>query len=76
MDVGETASVALGRAGTPFTASGAELFIIGLRAEHNYDVEVEDEEMIELKTDHSGTLRIRLPREQETGIRLRDRSPS
>ena len=76
VDVGETASVALGRAGAPFSATGAELFVIGLRPEHNYDVEVEDEEMIELKTDHSGTLRSRLPRDQETGIRLRDRSPS
>lgn len=76
VEVGETATVVLGRAGATFTATGAELFVIGLRPEHNYDVEVEDEEMIELKTDHSGTLRIRLPHDQETGIRLRDRSPS
>ncbi len=74
--VGDTATVVLGRPGAPFKASTPSLFVIGLKPQHDYDVEVDDEEMIELETDRSGTLEITLPKDQESGIRLTDRSQS
>jgi hypothetical protein len=74
--VGDTATVVLGRPGLLFRASTASLFVIGLKPQHDYDVEVDDEEMIELETDHAGTLEIVLPKDQESGVRLTDRSQS
>ncbi len=72
--VGDTATVVLGRPGAPFKASTASVYVIGLKPQHPYDVEVDDEEMIELETDRAGTLQITLPKGRESGVRLTERS--
>ena len=74
--VGDTATVVLARPGARLSASNSSLFVIGLKVQHPYDVEVDDEEMTEIETDRAGTLQITLPKEQETGVRFRDRSQS
>jgi hypothetical protein len=76
VDVGDTATVVLGRPGAPFKASTASVYIIGLKPQHPYDVEVDDEEMIELETDHAGTLQVTLPKDRESAVRFTDRSQS
>jgi len=72
--VGDTATVALGRSGAQFRAVGNEAFIIGLKRKTAYEVEVDGEEMTEMETDKTGNLEISLPPNQETGVRIRERS--
>lgn len=50
------------------------LFILGLKAHHAYDVEVDDEEMREERTDAGGILA--LPANTAGGLRLRSRGPA
>ena len=73
-EVGDTATVALGRSGAQFKAVGSEAFVIGLKRKTAYEVEVDGEEMTEMDTDMTGNLEIPLPPNQETGIRIRERS--
>jgi len=70
--VGDTAIIVLGRSGVRFSSSLATVFVIGLKPRHNYEVEVDDEEMTDLETDLGGTLQIGVPKDQETGIRIRE----
>ena len=69
--VGETAVVVLGRPGARFSSSVANVFVIGLKPHQNYEIEVDDEEMNEFETDLAGTLQIAVPREMESGVRIR-----
>lgn len=49
------------------------VFIVGLQARHNYQVEVDDEEMYETPADHGGILALTdVPRGRATSIRLKD----
>lgn len=46
-------------------------FIIGLEPNARYDVEVDDEEMFEARTDRGGILELRFPPGPKTGVRIR-----
>ncbi len=73
--VGDTATVALARAGARLTAPGGALFLLRLDPRRAYDVEVDDEEMAEVETDRAGTLELELPQDRESGIRIHERTP-
>ena len=49
-----------------------EAFVLGLKPHRTYQIEVDDEEMIEGKTDAGGILPLKLPHEVEIGVRLRE----
>jgi hypothetical protein len=72
--IGDTATVVLGRSGVRFKATGDKAFVIGLKPRAAYDVEVDDEEMTETETDAAGTLEISLPKNQETGVKITERT--
>lgn len=71
--VGDTATIVLGRSGARFSGETARIFVIGLKPERGYEVEVDDEEMAENETDKGGTMEIAMPKERETGVRIRER---
>lgn len=52
---------------------GEQVFVVGLKPFATYDIEVDDEEMTEGKTDRSGILRLALPTKISAGVRLRQR---
>lgn len=52
-----------------------EVFILGLKARHTYQIEVDDEEMAEVKTDGGGILELKLPHKVQIGVRLREAPP-
>lgn len=70
--VGDTAIIVLGRSGARFSSSIATVFVISLKPRHRYEVEVDDEEMTEIETDLAGTLQIGIPKDMETGVRIRE----
>jgi hypothetical protein len=49
-----------------------EVFVLGLKPRRRYQIEVDDEEMTEGKTDGGGILELKLPHKVEIGVRLRD----
>jgi len=51
-------------------AGGNALFVVGLRPDANYNVEVEDEEMQEFTADRAGTLRLELPKDRTSEVFL------
>src|SRR5260370_15502693 len=69
--VGDAATIVLGRSGVRFTGETTRIFVIGLKPRHGYDVEPDDEEMMETETDKAGTLEIALPPDRETPLRIR-----
>jgi hypothetical protein len=71
--VGDTATIVLGKSGAHFSGETARVFVIGLKPERGYEVEVDDEEMAENETDKGGTMEIAMPRERETVVRIRER---
>ena len=70
--VGDTAIIVLGKTGARFSSAVANVFVIGLKQHHQYEVEVDDEEMNEYQTDVVGTMLIGVPKEQESGVRIRE----
>jgi len=52
-----------------------QVFILGLKAERMYQIEVDDEEMTELQADRGGILELKLPHKVEIGVRLREAPP-
>ena len=71
--VGDTATIVLGRSGARFSGETARVFVIGLKPQRGYDVEVDDEEMAENETDKAGTLEIAMPPDRETAVRIREK---
>ena len=43
-------------------------FVLGLKPRHTYQIEIDDEEMAEGKTDSGGILELKLPRKVQTGV--------
>ena len=56
-----------------FRADGEALFVLGLTPNSWYDVEIDDEELMERETDSGGTLVISLPPGVDLGARIRKR---
>lgn len=52
-----------------------EVFILGLKPRRTYQIEVDDEEMTEAKTDSGGILELKLPHKVQIGVRLREAPP-
>ena len=52
-----------------------EVFILGLKPHRTYQVEIEDEEMAEIRSDAGGILPLKLPHKVEIGVRLREAPP-
>jgi hypothetical protein len=48
-------------------------FLVGLKPDHKYLVEADDEELTELETDHGGILPMILTRKEGYGVRIADR---
>jgi hypothetical protein len=47
------------------------VFVIGLKPQQKYDVEIDDREMYEATADNGGIISLAVPRKKETGVRLR-----
>jgi hypothetical protein len=47
------------------------VFIIGLKPQQKYDVEMDDREMYEATADNGGIIHLQVPRKKEVGVRLR-----
>ena len=54
-------------------ASTEATFILGLAPNMSYEVEVDDEELSEQRSDIGGTLVIALPAEMQAGVRIKKR---
>lgn len=54
------------------TDDPAQWFLVGLAASHRYDIEIEDEELIERDTDRSGILALPPTRNTELSIRIHE----
>ncbi len=65
------AAVVLASAAKTFPAGHQSIFVVGLKPGAAYEVETDDEEMRELKTDIGGTLEIRFPKAREARVRIR-----
>jgi hypothetical protein len=55
-----------------FTQEGEHVFVLGLKPNQKYDVEIDDQELVEQTTDPGGILRLNVPRTVKTGVRLRE----
>jgi len=51
------------------------VFIVGLEPRRTYQVEIDDEEVLEAVTDSGGILEMDLPRGKEAGVRIREAPP-
>jgi hypothetical protein len=49
-----------------------EVFVLGLKPRRTYQIEVDDEEMTEKKTDAGGILEMKLPYQVQIGVRVRE----
>jgi hypothetical protein len=49
-----------------------EVFVLGMKPRRAYQIEVDDEEMTEAKTDAGGILELKLPHKVQIGVRLRE----
>jgi hypothetical protein len=49
-----------------------EVFVVGLKPRQRYEIEVDDEEMQERRTDAGGILTVDLPHKVDVGVRLRE----
>lgn len=70
----DEAVVYFGRKAQRFTATlrpEEEAFVLGLKPRTVYQIEVDDEEVVEQSTDPGGILALRLPREVKIGVRIR-----
>jgi hypothetical protein len=48
------------------------VFLLGLRPEHTYQVEIDDEEVFEAGTDRGGILELDVPRGKPVGVRIKE----
>ena len=74
----DTAVVYFGKNALKFQTlvnEGEEVFVLGLRPRHTYQVEVDDEELAEAKTDVGGILELKIPAKVNVGVRLRELPP-
>jgi hypothetical protein len=71
----EQAVVCFAKTGDRFTVKPGEdedaVFIVGLAPRKAYEVEIDDEEMVEAETDAGGILELEVPKGKTVGIRLR-----
>jgi hypothetical protein len=75
--IGE-AAIVVGRPSMDFEFSpdgAATWFILGLKPNHPYDLEVDDEDLAEARTDAGGILRLSFARKDKTGVRITERRP-
>jgi hypothetical protein len=67
------ASIVLGRGPfVQFAMEGGSTLVVGLKPQHKYLIEADDEEMRELETDRAGTLVLDYPAERSAGVRIHD----
>ncbi len=74
----DTAVVLFGKKAEKFQTilnEDEEVFVLGLKPHHTYQIEVDDEEMTEAKTDTGGILELKLPHKVQIGVRLREAQP-
>lgn len=74
----DTAVVLFGRKAEKFQIilnEDEEVFVVGLKPRHTYQIEVDDEEMTEARTDIGGILELKLPHKVQIGVRLREAPP-
>jgi hypothetical protein len=55
-----------------FAIESEAVFLLGLKPRTSFDVEVDDEEMVEMETDIGGTLVLSFPLDRKAGVRLKD----
>jgi len=71
----EQAVVCFAKSGDRFTVKPGEdedaVFVVGLEPRKAYEVEIDDEEMVEAETDTGGILELEVPKGKSVGIRLR-----
>lgn len=66
------ATVLPGRSPMKFDRETASAYLVGLKPRSAYDVESDDEEMREERTDSAGTLVLHFGEESQRGCRLKD----
>ncbi|MBZ5610964.1 MAG: hypothetical protein LAP38_22090 [Acidobacteriia bacterium] len=66
------ASVLWGRAPVKFLMEGGTMLVVGLKPQHKYLLETDDEEMCELETDRVGTLVLTYPAGRSAGVRIHE----
>lgn len=68
-------TVYFGKAGLRFELDGEteRAYLVGLRPNHAYDVEVDDEELAEHRTDAAGVLALEFAPDRRAGVRVRER---
>jgi len=66
------ASVMWGTAPLKFSVEGGAMLVVGLKPQHKYLIETDDEEMREAETDRAGTLVLPYPEERSAGVRISD----
>jgi hypothetical protein len=69
--VGDT-GVLWGRSPLQFSTEGGTMLVIGLKPQHKYLIETDDEEMRELESDRAGTLVLAYPPERSAGVRVHE----
>jgi hypothetical protein len=72
----DEAVIYFGRNAQRFTAmiqAGEDAFVVGLKPRAVYQIEVDDEELVEQSTDPGGILALHLPRQVKIGVRIRPR---
>ena len=71
----DTAVVFFGKSAQKFRTilnEDEEVFVLGLKPRRIYQIEIDDEEMSEAKTDTGGILALKLPHKIQIGVRLRE----
>lgn len=65
-----SALIVQGRSSLRFSSGHDNVFVVGLLADHAYDVEVDDEQMCDMKTDPAGTLAFKFAPGSRAGVRI------
>ena len=74
IEVGD-ASVMWGTAPLKFSIEGGTMLVVGLKPQHKYLIEADDEEMREAETDGAGTLVLAYPLDRTAGVRINEFNP-
>jgi hypothetical protein len=69
--VGDT-TIVTGQSSMKFHVDTATVLVVGLKPDHKYLVETDDEELREVSTDRSGTLVLEYPAARKAGVRIRE----
>ncbi len=64
------ASVMLAREGLRFRTAAEHIFVFGWKPRIRYEVEVDDEELLEIETDAAGTMALDFPEARDAGVRI------